>query len=498
MKKIKISQHALLVAVVCMALVPSIVKAQDQVQGSQQVQTQDYEEEFLAFRKKIQLSVSNDEPVELDLKEILAKAIENNINLQIAKANTKEAQWKFWGRISDALPDMRMSASTIQRNGTFYLTNTLQSPIDQRTSNAALRFTYRVFDGGSTTFLAWAEKFYKNATESKEKSQYNKVLYDSVDFYYQLVKAQATLVSRTKSLESAQFNRNLAKQFYEAGTGTKFDLIQAEARLARTEQDLIEAEAQFRATGFNLANHLNSPLESGFAVDKEHVAKLDMIDDNLTVQNFLEQSLKNNPDIKAALEARKGAYKEGFSKAGDYLPKVDIYANFGGSGQQFDNLFGLTTLGLEANYNIGDGLGLTAVANTMQAKARANRAKLEYQRELLRIETALRMSYLDFQKTKSKVKVAEKEYDASAEALRLAKLRYENGIEIFTNLIQREADLTAAEINLINSTADYNLTQAKLAYNMGTISVGTLVGIQEAESPKLKAESIIKDTHKGG
>ena len=467
MNKNKFLRNSLLVAIACVALMINVVQAEE------------YEEEFLEFRKKIQLSVSHDEVIELDLKEILAKAIENNINLQIAKANTNEAKWKFWEKLSDGLPNTTFSASSRNRDGTFFLNSNFQADINERTSATSMKISYRIFNGGTTTFLAWAEKYYKNATASKEQSEYNKVLYDSVDLYYQLLKTQALLQSRTKALDSAKSNWDLAKQFYQAGTGTKFDLIQSEARLARTEQDLIEAEAQFRITGLNLANHLNSPLGSDLTIDKENIAKLDMVDDALTVQDFIDQAFKNNPDIRAALEARKGAYKEGFSKIGDYLPKVDIYADFSGSGQTFDNLFGLTTLAFEANYAIGDGMGLTAIANTMQAKARANRAKLEYQRELLRIERDLRMSYLNFQKTKSKVKVAEKEREASAEALRLAKLRYENGIEIFTNLVDREAKLTEAEINLIASTADYNLTQAKLAYNMGTISIETLLGKPE-------------------
>ncbi len=469
MNKIQITHKLVLAAVLLTASFPISVKAQDQ----------EYEEEFLEFRKKIQLSVTHEEPVELNLQEILAKALENNINLQIAKLNSNEAKWKYWNRFADALPDIYMSAATIHREGTFYLTSTLQNDINQRTSSAAIRFNYRLFNGGTTTFLAWAEKYYRKVVEGRERSQYNLVLYDSVDLYYQLVKAQAVIETRTKSLESARENRKLARQFYEAGTGTKYDFLQAEARLARTEQDLIEAETQFRIAGLNLANHLNSPLATAFSVNRDHIAKLNMIDESLTLLDFVAIAVENNPDIRTSLEARKAAMKEGLSKAGDYLPKVDVYANLGASGETFDNMFGLTTLGFEANYAIGDGLGLTAVSNTMQARARANRAKLEYDRTKLNIERNLRMSYLEFQRTQVKVKVAEKEYEASEEALRLARLRYENGLEIFTNLVDKEAKFTEAEINLIASTADYNLMQAKLAYNMGTISLGSILGLQD-------------------
>lgn len=427
---------------------------------------------------KFQVSLKQEsklEAIELDLKEILAKAIENNINLQIAKANSEEAKWKYWERISDALPDIELNASKRKRDGTFFLNTSFQNDIDETTSTAGVRVNYRAFDGGTTSFLAWAERFYRKSTKNLEQAEYNKLLYDSIRLYYELVKQQVALNSKEKALKNAEANYDLAKKFFDAGTGTKFDLVQAEAKLARKEQELIDQVASFRKAGIELANHINVPLETSFKTSVEEIARLELVDENINASDFFKIAFDKNPSIQSAMELRKAALKEGLAKVGDYLPKVDIYAETAGTGEAWDNMFGLTTLGFEARYEIGDGLGFTTVADTMQSRAKVKRAKLEYEKELRRIEESLRVSYLDFHKSKSLVKTAEKELEASAEALRLAKLRYENGLDVFARLIEQESELTAAELNLISSIAEYNLTQAQLAYDMGTISVDSLM-----------------------
>ena len=423
---------------------------------------------------------SNTEAIELRLEEIIAKSIENNLNLQIAQSNNIEAKWKYWQRISDALPDVELLATKRNRDGTFFLNTGFQTPIDETTSAASVRINYRAFNGGTTSFLAWAEKFYRDSNKNLEQAQYNKILYQSIMFYYELIKQQVALNSKDKALKNAEADYDLAKKFFDAGTGTKFDLVQAEARVARKEQELIDQYAQFRKAGIDLANHVNSPLETSYKTASKEIDKLELVDENISAGDFLKTAFEQNPDILSAVALRKAALKEGYAKAGDYLPKIDLYADFGGVGQTWDDMFGITTLGFEAKYDIGDGLGLTTVSDTMQSRAKVKRAKLEYEREIRRIERELRNSYLDFHKSKSVVKAARKELEASTEALRLAKLRYENGLDVFARLIERESELTAAELNLTASLAEYNLSQAKLAYDMGTISLESL-GIKNVE-----------------
>jgi outer membrane protein TolC len=133
-------------------------------------------------------------------------------------------------------------------------------------------------------------------------------------------------------------------------------------------------------------------------------------------------------------------------------------------------------LGFDASYSIGDGLGLTAFTKAMESKTKVQKAKLEYARELQGIEMGLRASYINLQKSRSIVYASQKELQSAQEAVRLSKIRYQNGLEIFANLIEKEKELIQAELSLINSTANYNVAQAELAYNMGIIEVKNILG----------------------
>lgn len=420
----------------------------------------------------IKLEASVTEPLEMTLETILAEAIQNNINLNISKEESKIAKWRMWNKIADAIPDVLLSTRTQHRDGTFYLNSRFSNTIDESIVAANFRISYRAFNGGTTSFLAWAEKYYKESAESRERTQYNKVLLDSILNYFDLIEKTSAISSAMKSLESAQANYDLANKLFEAGTGTKYDVIQAEARLARAQRILIEQESNFRIAEINLAVLLNRPLNTPFIIPQaSKIESLTIIDPKLTIEDFLAIAIKENPELKSADQNKSAIQKESLARLGDFLPKIDIYTDFTGTGGEYSDLNSITTLGFDANYNIGEGLGLNAYAAFMESRAKAHKAKLEYQNKLQSIEKNLRFCFLDFEKSKSLVEAAYKEFKASEEALRISKLRYENGIEIFATLTQKEKEFSEAELSLISSTAEYNRSQARLAYQMGSIKI---------------------------
>jgi outer membrane factor, OMF family len=419
----------------------------------------------------IKLEASLSEPIDLTISDVIAKAIENNLNLKISKQNSKAAKWKFWNRFGDLLPDLSMNLSKQNREGTFFINSNFQAPIDETISSAGLRLNYRAFSGGTPTFLALSEKYFREATNAREKSQYNLTLFDSVRLYLDLLKSQASLSTNLKALERSKANYDLASKFLKAGNGTKFEVMQADAQLARAQQKLIEQEANFRAAEINLSEHLNVALNSVLTVSKKEINKLSLIDENIPIEEFLKTSFKKNPDIQAALQNKKAIARQSFSTAGGFMPTLDLYLDVAGVGSEWSDLNRVDSLGFDLNYNIGQGLGFNAVSNALESKANLEKAELEYLQEMQRIEKALRLAYLNFQKSKSIYKASEKEFYASEEAYRLSQLRFKNGIEVFANLLDREADLNQAQLNLINAATEYNLNQVRLAYDMGTISV---------------------------
>ena len=433
----------------------------------------------------IKLEASLSEPINIDMEYVLVKALEDNINLNISRESSTIAKWKFWEQFSEALPDFTIAARKKSLDGTFFLNSRFRTALDETQAQAQFRVSYRAFSGGKTTFLTIAERFYRTAAAEDEQEQYNLVLLKSLEFYNELLRDQVKLSTKLKALAEAQANYEQANKFVKAGTGTKFDVLQAEARLAKAQQEMIEQEARYRVSEINLAEHLNLPLLTPLHAIEDQVSgirKLDLIDSSLTIDNFLATARKNNPRIRAALKRKRGAFQEGLAKAGDLLPKIDIYADSTGTGEEFGELNNITTLGFETTLELGKGSGLTTVADIMKTRASARKAKLMYEQEQIRIEKELRLAFLNFEKSKSVLYAAEIELLASREALHLSRLRHENGLEIFANVLKRESDLAEVESKMIDSIASYNLAQAQLLYLMGTISNEALVAKSEIKS----------------
>lgn len=424
---------------------------------------------------QIRLTASYTEPSLISFEDILAKSIENNLNFNIAKLNSKIAKWNFYEKFADALPDLNGSANFQHRQGTFYLNSQLQTPVDQGIGSASLRLNYTAFRGGKTLFLLLAEKFYRSATELKEQAAYNLALLEASQFYFALIQSKMSLATRHKVYKQAQANYDLASKYFEAGTGTKYDLLQAEARLAKIRQELANDEANLHLAQIDLAAHLHLPLSLGVDIETEHISELNLIEDDLSAEEFIKKAFDNNPNIQASLKISKAAYREALASAGEFLPQVDLFYDISGAGENLTDLSKINSIGFTAQYNIGQGLGLTPLAHFMQAKAKAQKAKLVYEQEMQNIEKALLLSYVNYKKSKSIMQAAYQELISNQEALRLARLRYENGLEILTNVLNKEKDLSESELNLVISTVQHNINQLKLVYNMGTISVEKLL-----------------------
>ena len=247
--------------------------------------------------------------------------------------------------------------------------------------------------------------------------------------------------------------------------------MQAEAQVANIHKELIDAEANFRIAEIELANHLRYPLSAPLTAEDKNINIYNLISNELSMEDFISEAKEKNPLIKRNISLKKAAFREGLSKIGDFLPKLDLYAERAGNGPELGDQVNIDTLGFLVNLEIGQNLGVGSFSDLMKSKNQVARAKLSLEKEERRIETELRSAYIQFQQAKASILASEKELLASKEALRLSKLRYENGLEIFTNLTQKENDFFDSQSRYINDVTTYNVSQAKIAYLMGNINI---------------------------
>ena len=424
-----------------------------------------------ALKPVIKLEVSNFDPKSLSLHDIIYEAIDRNLDLKIAEKDSMVAKWGFWQEFSNALPDVTANIGIQNLDGTFYFFNSLRGSVDETQRYANLRGDWRAFDGGKTALLILAEKYIKKSADQNKLNQFNLTILNSIELYNALLLTQSSLASRNKAFEEAKTNLNLTKSYYEIGTGTYYEFLQAKARFASAKQSLITQKSQFRKAQISLARFLNIDLEEQFFIEKIAVEQFQIIDPEMSFDSFKSISKENNPLLKQALYNEKAARRTNYASYGDYLPKLDLFAQMSALGSGFNDLNNVTTIGGELTIDFGDGLGLFSVSENLITKNQLDKSKLTRRNTELMVESELRNSYLDYETAESNIVQARELLKASEEALRLSRMRYENGIEIINDLVQNETALSNAEVNMISSITEFNNAQAKLAYLMGDIDI---------------------------
>ncbi|MEZ7888392.1 MAG: TolC family protein, partial [Cloacibacterium sp.] len=125
-------------------------------------------------------------------------------------------------------------------------------------------------------------------------------------------------------------------------------------------------------------------------------------------------------------------------------------------------------IGLGVSYNL-DNLWKK---NSSLLKSQAREKQLEANNELLNDHIKLELNK-DFQNSnlaKKKIEVYERALEQATENYRITKNKYDNGLANITDLLEADAALVGAKVNVINSRADAALAYKKLLQTSGILN----------------------------
>ena len=259
---------------------------------------------------------------------------------------------------------------------------------------------------------------------------------------------------------------NNAKAKLDAGIGTKFEVLEAEAQLSRDQQSLNEKKIEHEINKISLKEILN--IEGDFEIKKEqnligfwnHRLNKNInygLDKNLSLKNvLLQKSIKKN-QANSFLSQRKpniyisNTFTSSFSKGDSLSTNIDSEK----SGSNYTN-----TISLNFSWNIFDG---GQKKNSYKSKIAASTAE-EYAYKNLKnvLTTNISKAYLNLKLNEEKIISSLKEIESSKESVRLSRLRYDVGISTLKDVLVRQSELSNARSKNINAIYSYNLNLDKL------------------------------------
>ncbi len=418
-------------------------------------------------------TLSKTDTVTLTLEEALNIALEKNLPLKSAEANVREAKARYWQRLTEALPDLTLSYNNTHYEGAVQGFGNNIFIVDRKMYQPQLIFRFPVFRGGRTFFQIRSAKQLVQAEKSTTESTRQQILKQTAIAYYELKRRMMEIDVAQKQLSEAESQLDLNQARLDVGVGTRLDLMQSKAQMARAHQQLLEAVRLSETAALQLNDLLDLPAIAAVVPQGSDPQMQTLVSLDQDVPALLKIAKEHRPEfqtvhhqIRALEELRRLVWSA-------VLPEIDVQFRTGGVGTSFEAIkhFDEAAYGLTFNFK-----NLVAPAWMLYKQNSAQLQNLQAQLAALEntVERELAESWLKAKTRQSQIVMAKTELEASELGYQDALERLKVGVGRNIDLLDAETSLTRARSNLNATIQEYNQSHVELVTLVGLASVETL------------------------
>ncbi len=409
----------------------------------------------------------NENQIFLSYSEINNITLKNNQELKSLENLVNSTTFTLSSKIAQRYPSLDLQASGLPKyvSGKNYNSISTTTQTSQFSANPSLNIKFDLIDPLRGSEIKIARNNYaiaKNNYEIKKKD----LIQEAKSRYHKLQKSYQDIKNKKLSLDLSITSLKDAQSKFDAGIGTKFEILEADAQLSRDRQSLNEKKIQNQINKIALKEilNINGDIEVtqkqkiiGFWNHKLNKNLTEGLAKNLSLQNInLKKSIKENQAKKYLNTYKPNVYisnifTSSFSK-GDSLSNEIDPEKYGSS---YTN-----TVSLNFGWNIFDGGQNKNLYRSSKAEAKAEDYSYNNLRNVLK--TNISKAYLNLKLNEVKILTSLKEIASTKESLRLARLRYEVGISTLKDVLVRQKELSNANSKNIDAIYNYNLNLDEL------------------------------------
>ena len=268
-------------------------------------------------------------PLALDLPTALQLADEHNPVLLEVRERIREQDGVLTVSLSSRLPDIHAFGSyqweQDSRSGSF---GGPTAP-DDESWRVGAELIQPLYSGGILNAAVRTRKYQSLALEAQVAATRNQVLTDVFRKYYRALLAHETIRVQTESLELMGQQLALASNRYAAGAVSRFDVLQAEVRLANARPPLIRAVNHYITAIEDLRTSLGvTYLEGNGPTNISLTGKWETESTPTTLDHALAVAREMRPELVAVdmnIEAAR-AWTERMKR--QRAPRVNFFANY--------------------------------------------------------------------------------------------------------------------------------------------------------------------------
>jgi outer membrane protein len=433
---------------------------------------------FVILLVLIPLSSFAQEVKVLDLGRSVDLALKNNPNIRIAEKEVLKARVSVLEAYSSILPHLDASASfqhawELQKS---IIPNFLQ-PVLGGPDNLELAFglnntfiygatvTQPLYLGGAGIAGIQLAMAARDAAEENLEDQRQNLIYDTVNSFYLCLLSKELVSVQAEAMAQAKANLDNVLKKYSVGTASGFDKMRAEVEVANLQPELITVKNNYQSALTQLKVILGLKRDAVINVEGKFEYQEDEFG-NMLLEDLQEVALKNRPVIRA-LSEQKYITKKGVTLArSSFLPKLFFQTDYSFMAMSNDYKF------TQNDFNKGFTSALSLqipLFHGFRSSAQYQKARLDYRKMLDTEKQVLdgiaaetEFSYNKFQEAKQKYLSAKQTDDLAQEALRLANLMYDEGVNTQLDVLNSQLALTRAKLNYVNSLYEYQTARYQL------------------------------------
>jgi outer membrane protein len=422
----------------------------------------------------------------LSLSDAVATAIEHHPSMRSAQLALDAATIRVDEIRARRLPNVRLSESITHGNNPVFVFGSLLEQArfgPQNFSLSALNGPQSVTNF-RTTLAVDVPAFDRmkrkaqigQAAEGREQAELGRtgseqgVRREVIGAYFGLLAAGATRDASREGVRMAESDVQRTRDRVEAGLAVRSDLLSAQVQLAELKHQQILAEGNLLTAEATLnvlmgvstvaTYRLTTPLdEKQFPVG--------------STEQLFGRALERRTDYLRRASLIESARQGVVERRSEYLPDVKLFGDIGTSGRTIGRGSMDFTIGASLTFTLfdrarGPGLDLSEIQRSV---AETERDRIADQ---IRIEVIGAVN--SYRAAQQQLDVASTAADQSAEAVRIVRDRYDEGLATVTDVLRAEAAFVAAKTAMIASRHRHYVAYANVL-----LATGELTNVQPFE-----------------
>ncbi len=334
------------------------------------------------------------------------------------------------------------------------------------TLSAGVQVQVPIYYGGGVNARIDAAEFGASAAGDRLAAVIQDIKLGVAEHYVGVLRAERAVAVAESYVASLSSHTENARSRYEFGDVPQNDYLAASVTLADAEQRLLQATNHLDYARAAYNRFLGRPLTDAVALDPQ-LAIDEFIPAAATLDELMTRAHGGRSELRALDAQEQALLSQADSVRASARPQLALTGGYMYLENEFLTQDEFWMAGVSLNWNLFDGGQARKRSHSIERKAAAvghNRDDLQSM-----VDLQVRRAWNDRGEADSRLQVARRAVDQSAENLRVVRNRYAAGASTNTEVLDAEALREQSLSNLDNARFEVDLAKLRLARAIGAL-----------------------------